>query len=316
MPDGAMNKFAWPRLSLADWQDSYATVHLWTQMLGKTRLALSPAQNHWWHTALYVTARGLTTSALPHGKRTLDVELDFIADELVVRTDAGARGAVGLGPRPVADVFADYRALLESFGFDVRIWPVPVEIEGAIPFTADRVHASYDPDAVRRCWQILLHTQRALENFRGAFLGKCSPAQFWWGAFDSACTRFSGRRAPQHPGGVPNLADHVTREAYSHECMSVGWWPGTIGGPLQEPAYYAYAYPEPDGFASATVTPGAAYYHDELREWILPYDAVRSAADPHVTLQAFFESTYGAAADLASWDRATLEREPRPTRAG
>jgi hypothetical protein len=299
---------AWPALSLDEWQDTYATVHLWTQMLGKTRLALAAPQNHYWHTALYANARGLSTSAMPYGDRTIDVELDFIAHRLRARTSDGQSAELPLAARPVRDFYRDYIAMLRSLDVEARIWPMPVEIEGAIPFPADDVHGAYDADAAQRCWRVLLHSQRVMHRFRSDFLGKCSPVHFWWGAFDLACTRFSGRRAPEHPGGVPNLADHVARESYSHECISAGWWPGTIGGSITEPSYYAYAYPEPPGFATASVRPAAARYDEQMREWILPYDAVRSAADPDAELYAFLQSTYEAGADPGAWDRAALER--------
>ncbi len=299
---------AWPALALDDWQATYATVHLWTQMLGKTRLALSPPQNHYWHTTLYVTARGLTTSSMPCGERALDLELDFLAHRLHARTSDGGSAALPLAAVPVRDFFREYLAMLRSLGVEARLWPMPVEIEGAIRFDADTVHHAYDPDAMQRCWRVLLQSQRVMQRFRSDFLGKCSPVHFWWGAFDLACTRFSGRRAPVHPGGVPNLADHVTRESYSHECISAGWWPGSIGGAIAEPAYYAYAYPEPDGYATVPMQPAAARYDTQMREWILPYDAVRTASDPDAELHAFLQGTYAAAAELGGWDRSALER--------
>jgi len=294
---------AWEPLTLADWQESYATVHLWTQLLGKTRLALSPAQNHWWHTALYLTPRGLTTASIPDRSRTFDVELDFVAQQLLVRVSDGALATIPLSGRPIAEFYLDYRALLHSLSIEPKLWPMPVEIEGATRMDRDRRQRAYDPVAVRRCWQVLLRVARALERFRAGFQGKCSPVHFWWGAFDLACTRFSGRTAPPHPGGVPNLPDRVARVAYSHECISAGWWPGTPGGPVAEAAFYAYAYPEPPGCSTAAVAPAGAGYHPVLREWILPYHVVRSAADPDAALQQFLESTYGAAAELAGWDR-------------
>ena len=305
---GTIARDAWPALPLADWQATYATVHLWTQLLGKTRLALSAPQNHYWHTALYLTPRGLSTSAMPCGARALDLELDFLAHRLRARTSHGETAEMPLAAAPVRDFYREYRELLSSLGAEVRLWTMPVEIEGAVPFDADDVHDAYDADAVQRCWRVLLQSERVLQRFRGEFLGKCSPVHFWWGSFDLACTRFSGRRAPVHPGGVPNLADHVTRESYSHECISAGWWPGTIGGAITEPAYYAYAYPEPAGCDTAPVRPAAARYDVQMHEWILPYEAVRTAADPDAELYAFLESTYEAAADLGGWDRAALER--------
>lgn len=298
----------WPALPLADWRATYETLHLWSQIVGKTRLALAPMQNHWWQAALYLTSRGLGGTPLPHGAGTVDIDFDFVDHRLVARRSDGAARTLALRPVAVADFYAEYRALLDGLGVDVRIRPRPAEIADAIPFDQDRTHASYDADAAQRCWRVLLQADRVLRAFRGRFLGKCSPVHFWWGAFDLSCTRFSGRPAPPHPGGIPNLPDRITREAYSHECISAGWWPG--GGALDEAAFYAYAYPEPAGLPQAAVRPAAAYYHPVLREFILPYDAVRAAADPDATLMEFLQSTYEAAADLARWDRAALERRP------
>jgi hypothetical protein len=299
---------AWPALPLEGWQPTYATLHLWTQLVGKTRLALSPMENHWWQVALYVTPRGLTTSPIPHGRRTFEVAFDFVDHLLAVRTSDGDTRTLPLESRPVADFYRDYLALLGSLGIEARIWPHPTEIEGAIPFADDRVHSAYDPEAAQRCWRVMVQIDRVMKRFRGEFLGKCSPVHFWWGAFDLACTRFSGRTAPRHPGGVPNLPDYVAVEGYSHECISAGWWPG--GGPVAEPAFYAYAYPEPPGCPQAAVSPAEASYHPVLHEWVLPYDAVRTAADPEGVLLEFLQSTYAAAADLGGWDRAALERSP------
>jgi hypothetical protein len=296
----------WPRLPLDEWQATYTTLHLWTQIVGKTRLRLAPMQNHWWHCTLYVTSRGLGTSPIPYGERTFEIEFDFIDHELVARTSDGETRRLPLVPRSVADFYREYLALLGSLGVEVRIFPVPNEIVDVIPFAEDRVHASYDGEAAQRCWRVLMHADRVLKEFRGRFVGKCSPVHFWWGGFDLACTRFSGRRAPVHPGGLPNLPDYVTREGYSHECISAGWWPG--GGPIAEPAFYAYAYPEPPGCPDAAVRPAAARYDRTMREWILPYDAVRDAPDPDGALMEFLESTYDAAAGLGAWDRAALER--------
>ncbi|HSL69797.1 MAG TPA: DUF5996 family protein, partial [Longimicrobiales bacterium] len=270
---------AWPALPLRAWADTYATLHRWLQIVGKTRLALAPHQNHWWQVTLYVTAQGLTTSPIPFGQDTFEVDLDFVAHNLIVRTSAGATRTMPLVAQSVKTFFSEYRSLLHSLRIDPRIRPIPSELPDTLPFTDDDVHASYDADAAHRCWRMLVQVDRVLKQFRGRFLGKCSPVHFWWGAFDIACTRFSGRRAPRHPGGVPNLPDRVTREAYSHECISAGWWPGTPGGPVEEPAFYAYAYPEPPGCPEAHIEPTAAHYHLQLREWILPYDAVRRATD-------------------------------------
>jgi hypothetical protein len=265
-------------------------------------------QNHWWQVALYVTSRGLGGAPLPLGHRTLDVDFDFIDHQLVVRTSEGETRSLPLAPKSVADFFDEYRALLRALDVDVRIRPIPAEMETVTPFGEDRTHASYDAGAAQRCWRALVQADRVLRAFRGRFLGKCSPVHFWWGGFDLSCTRFSGRTAPPHPGGIPNLPDWITREAYSHDCISAGWWPG--GGALNEPAFYAYAYPEPAGLPEAKVRPAAAYYHPQLREFILPYDTVRQAGDPDATLLEFLQSTYEAAADLARWDRAALERRP------
>jgi hypothetical protein len=298
----------WPALPLEEWRPTYETLHLWTQIVGKTRLALAPRQNHSWQVALYLTSRGLGGTPLPHGEGTVDIDFDFIDHRLIVRRSDGATAAMALRPMAVADFYAEYRALLGGLGIDPRIRPMPAEIADAVPFDQDRVHASYDGDAAQRCWRVLVQADRVLRAFRGSFLGKCSPVHFWWGAFDLSCTRFSGRPAPPHPGGIPNLPDRITREAYSHECISAGWWPG--GGALSEAAFYAYAYPEPEGLPQAAVRPAAAYYHPVLHEFVLPYDAVRGSSDPDATLMQFLQSTYDAAADLARWDRAALERRP------
>ena len=297
----------WPALPLADWRDTYATLQRWVQMIGKTRLRFAPMQNHWWHTTLYLTSRGITTSPMHDGTRSFEVELDFIDHRLVVRTSDGATRTLPLAPRTVADFYREYVAALASLEIHPHLWPVPMELGDTLRFDHDTVHASYDADAAHRCWRALAETDRVLKIWRGKFLGKSSPSHFWWGGFDLSCTRFTGRRAPVHPGGIPNCPDFVTREAYSHECMSVGWWPGGVGG-VEEPAFYAYAYPEPAGCPSAAVAPDGAFYHTAMREWILPYDAVRRAADPDAALLAFCESTYGAVADRGSWERDALER--------
>ena len=306
MPDDAVTEEIWPSLPLAAWQDTYATFHMWAQIVGKTRLALSPMVNHWWNVTFYLTPRGLTTSAMPHGERTFSVDFDFVDHALVVRTSDGAVDGLPLVPQSVADFYQEYRTLLRGLGLEVRIWPHPVEVERAVPFTEDREHASYDPKYAHRFWRVLAQTDRVMQSFRGRFLGKCSPVHFFWGGCDLAVTRFSGRRAPKHPGGIPNVGDWVTQEAYSHEVSSCGFWAG--GGPVAEPAFYAYAYPEPAGFAEAGVQPREAYYHQEMREFLLPYDAVRTAERPDEVLLSFLQSTYEAAADLGAWDRSALER--------
>ena len=305
---------SWPRLPLAEWDDTRATLQLWTQIVGKTRLRLAPFQNHWWHCTLYLTARGFGTTAMPVGERTLDIEFDFIAHELVARTDNGRSRALPLVPQTVADFYRRYRAMLRELEAEVRIWPVPQEVPDPIPFAEDRTHAAYDGDAAQRFLRALAQADRLLKQFRAGFWGKCSPVHFWWGGLDLSCTRFSGRPAPPHPGGIPNLADWVTREAYSRECISVGWWPGGGGTPVNEPAFYAYAYPEPPGCPEAVVRPSpAAAYHPVMREWILPYEAVRSAPDPEATVLEFAQSTYETAANLGGWDRAALEHPGDPS---
>lgn len=298
----------WPALPLAEWEDTRATLHLWTQVVGKVRLALAPMQNHWWHVALYVSARGLTTSAMPYAGGLVELTFDFHDHVLRVETSAGVSRAIPLPSRSVAGFYRELMDALRDVGVRVRITRLPSEIEDAIPFDEDEVHASYDADAVHRAWRVLIDVDRVLHEFRGRYIGKCSPVHLWWGAFDIAVTRFSGRTAPPHPGGVPNLPNWVTREAYSHECMSVGWWPG--GGAVTEPAFYAYAYPEPEGCQVAPISPATAFYHTELREWILPYDAVRTAADPDAELLSFLQSAYDTVARLGKWDPALVR--PRP----
>lgn len=299
---------AWPALPLAEWQDTYATLHRWLQIVGKTRLALAPMQNHWWQVVLYLTSRGLGTSPMPAGERTIEVEFDFIDHQLLARTSDGDVRSLPLAPRSVAEFYDEYLAMLRALGVAPRIRPIPVEIADTIPFPTDHLHNAYDPDAAQRCWRALLSADTVMKEFRGRFLGKSSPSHFFWGSFDLACTRFSGRRAPTHPGGVPNCPDYVTREAYSHECISAGWWPGSIGSPVPEPAFYAYAYPEPPGCADSAIGPEGASYNTTMREWILPYEAVRRASEPHRLLMEFLESTYAVAATRGGWNRAELER--------
>jgi hypothetical protein len=297
---------AWPALPLSEWKDTLDTLHRWAQIVGKTRLALAPPINHSWHVTLYLTARGLTTSPMPHRGDVLEVEFDFIAHQLLLRTGAGSARSLMLAPRTVADFYREYTTALQSLAMEVPIWPVPSEMEDTLPFPDDTQHRSYDPDAAARCWRILSQTNRVLSEFRGRFIGKCSPVHFFWGGFDLACTRFSGRPAPEHPGGIPNLPDRVAREAYSHECISAGWWPG--GGPLTEPVFYSYIYPEPAGYPEARIRPGEAYYQPDLREFVLPYEAIRAAKRPGQTLLEFLQSTYEVGAGLAAWDRKSLER--------
>jgi hypothetical protein len=297
----------WPTLPLAEWQDTQKTLHRWVQIVGKTRLALAPPVNHSWHVTLYLTARGLTTSPMPYDGRTTEVDFDFLEHQLLIRTSEGDTRRMKLVPRSVADFYREYTTLLAELDIRVRLRPIPSELQDTLAFTEDEDHRSYDPEHAQRCWRILAATSRVLQAFRGRFIGKCSPVHFFWGAFDLACTRFSGRTAPQHPGGVPNLPDRVVREAYSHECISSGWWPG--GGPLEEAAYYSYTYPEPAGFAEASV-PDGAYYHRELKEFVLPYDTVRSSDRPDQLLLEFFQATYELGANLGGWKRRELEREP------
>jgi hypothetical protein len=299
---------AWPELPLAEWSDTLETLRRWVQLVGKTRLALAPYQNHWWHVTLYVTTRGLSTSPMPIGKRTLEIEFDFIDHRLVMQTSAADGREMLLTPRSVADFYREYRETLRSLGVAARIYPVPMELPEAVRFDEDRAHASYDADAAQRCWRTLVQVDRVLKQFRGRFIGKCSPVHFWWGGFDLACTRFSGRPAPAYQGAIPNCPNYVMREAYSHECISAGWWPG--GGPVEDAAFYAYSYPVPPDCSSAPVGPSAAQYRTDMGEWILPYEAVRRAADPDAALLEFLQSTYEAAAELAGWDRAALERQP------
>lgn len=294
---------AWPELTLTSWDPTRATVHMWTQVVGKVRLALEPMVNHWWQVPLYVTARGMTTSLMHAGDVGLEMEFDFIDHVLLIRTTRGETRSVRLKPQPVADFYALTMLSLRELGISVSMLPRPVEVPEAIPFAQDNVHTSYDADAIRRFWQQLVAADRVMKRFRAGFIGKASPVHFFWGGFDLAVTRFSGRRAPKHPGGAPNCADWVMELAYSHEVSSCGFWPGGSA----EGSFYAYAYPEPEGFAERKVLPAGAYYDPNFREFLLPYEAVRRASDPDAALLSFFQSTYDAAADLGHWDRADLE---------
>jgi hypothetical protein len=295
----------WPSLPAAAWEETRATLHMWTQIIGKIRLAQAPMINHWWQVALYVTSRGLTTSPIPYGARSFQIDLDFIHHTLQISLDDGRRESFALRARSVADFHAELMSRMRSLGPEVHIWTTPCEIEHPIRFEDDHQHAAYDPEFANRFWRTLVQANRVLTVFRARFLGKVSPVHFFWGSFDLAVTRFSGRRAPTHPG-APNVADKVTREAYSHEVSSAGFWPGAAG--LSEPVFYAYAYPQPDGFAQAAVTPAAASYSSAFGEFLLPYEAVRQAEAPDDFLLEFLQSTYGAAADLGRWDRPSLER--------
>jgi Family of unknown function (DUF5996) len=296
----------WPALPLEEWSGTCATLHLWTQIAGKIRLTLSPWMNHGWHVTLYVTARGLSTSPIPHGTRTFELEFDFTAEELVVRTSDGGTGHIPLRAQSVAAFYRLVMAALDELGLHVKIHTRPNEVADPVRFDEDERPRTYDPEHARRFWRVLVQADRVFKAFRGRFIGKVSPVHFFWGAPDLAVTRFSGRPAPMHPGGIPNLPDAVTREAYSHEVSSCGFWPG--GGPYPHAAFYSYAYPEPAGFAGTKVRPAAAFWSSDLKEFLLPYDAVRQSATPDETLLEFLQSTYEATADRGGWDRKALER--------
>ena len=297
----------WPELPLADWQDTYKTLHLWLQMVGKVRLAGSAWINHSWHVTLYVTARGLTTSPIDSGTRTFQLDFDFIHHRLVMQTSDGRADGFALEPMSVAAFHARLLKALRNLDVHLSVHPLPNEIENPIRFDQDEKHRAYDAEYANRFWRVLVQADRVFKIFRARFIGKVSPVHFFWGAPDLAVTRFSGRRAPPHPGGIPNLPDWVTREAYSHEVSSCGFWPG--GGAIAYPAFYSYAYPEPAGFTKARVKPDAAFYSDDLHEFVLPYDIVRQSKSPDETLLEFLRTTYDAAADLAKWDRPSLERD-------
>lgn len=300
----------WPPIPVAGWQDTRDTLHLYTQVVGKVRLANEPVTNHWWNVPLYLTARGLTTSLMPHPSGpAFQIDFDFLAHRLDIATVAGRSRSLALEPRAVADFYGLVMGLLDELGVATEIWPMPVEIPGAIPFPDDRVHASYDHDAVRRFWLALVEIERVIKVFRTRYVGKASPVHLFWGALDLASTRFSGRTAPPHPGSAPNCGPHVMREAYSHEVSSCGYWPGPPGA---EGVLYSYAYPEPPGFRGAPVAPAGAAWDDELSEFVLPYELVRTAADPDAVLLEFLQTTYEAAATTGHWDRAALERRNGP----
>jgi Family of unknown function (DUF5996) len=298
----ALDSAVWPSLSLAEWQETRDTVHMWMQIVGKTRLALAPRENHWWHVPLYVGARGLVTSPIPYRTRTFDVEFDFIDHLLVVNTSDGATRSIALRPQTVADFYRQYMDVLATLGISVKIWPVPVEVDGPIPFLEDHRHASYDAERAQRFFHMLLHAHRVLTRFKGRFVGKTSPVHFFWGAFDLTLTRFSGRRAPE----LGQNESSMLREAMSHEEISFGFWPGS--GTVAEPAFYAYVRPEPPELPVRSVRPTRAYYSRELANFILPYEAVRSLSSPDEAVLDFYQSVYDAGADLARWDRAALDR--------
>ena len=291
----------WPELPLETWKDTYATLHMWTQIVGKVRLALTPKINHWWGVPLYVSALGLTTSSLPYAGGGFEVQFDFVHHKLLIQTSQDATRTLVLRARSVADFYREFMSALASLGIAVKIWRMPVEIPDPIPFDEDTQHASYDPEYANRFWRILVCCDAAFQEFRSRFIGKASPVHFFWGSFDLAATRFSGRRAPEREG-----ADSITQEAYSHEVISAGFWPG--GGDMKGAAFYTYAAPEPTGFAHRPVRPAEAFYHSQLREFILMYDHVRKAASPRETLLEFLQSTYEAGAELGKWNRQELER--------
>lgn len=296
----------WPRLPPYDeWADTCQTLHLWTQILGKLKLTLAPEMNHWWHVALQVTPRGISTGSIPFGTRVFEMELDLHHHLLRIDTSEGVTRTLPLEGRPVAAFYDDVALALSTIGLWPEIWPVPVEVEDHTPLDEDTRHGAYEPAMAHRFWRALLQVDRVFRDFRARFLGKASPVHFFWGAFDLAVTRFSGRLAPEHPG-APNIADHVVKEAYSHECSSAGFWPGGLG--VEEAQFYSYAYPEPEGYSRWRVAPAEASYDQTLREFVLPYDAVRRARDPDGTLLSFLETTYEAAAELGRWDRSVLER--------
>jgi hypothetical protein len=298
-----LNRDYWPELPLKAWEDTYHTLHMWTQIVGKIRLGLAPLQNHWWNVALYVNARGLTTSPIPYKGREFEIQFDFLNHRLELQTSDGIGRALGLSPKSVAAFYRELFSMLRDAGIDVQINPKPQEVPDPIPLDRDETHASYEPEYASRLWRILLSTDLVLKEFRARFIGKSSPAHFFWGSFDLCCTRFSGRRAPPRKGVISS-------EAYSHECSSLGWWPG--GGDVKGPAFYAYMAPEPPGYSAQLVRPEGASYQDQMRECLLMYDDVRRAKSPRAEILEFAQSTYEAGANLAGWDRESLERNARP----
>lgn len=291
----------WPSLPLDSWKETCATLHMWTQIVGKVKLALTPLVNQWWNVALYVTADGLSTSRIPYGGRAFELWFDFLRHKLVLETCDGGRKSLDLAPRSVADFYQEFMAMLRSEQIEVKIWHMPVEIPNPIPFDQDRVHASYDSKAVEKFWRILLSADAVFSQFRAGFIGKSSPVHFFWGSFDLAVTRFSGRRAPERPG-----ADPITKEAYSHEVISVGFWPGS--GDVKDAAFYCYAAPEPQGLKEARVRPESAFYDKQMGEFLLMHDDVRRSSSPSTALLDFCQTTYDAGANLGKWDRNNLER--------
>ena len=293
----------WPALPLEEWEDTYHTLHMWTQIVGKIRMGFAPLQNHWWNTTLYVNARGLTTSRIPYQGRAFEIQFDFIAHRLELRTSDGGEHALALSPKSVAAFYRELLSALHKVGIDVQIQTRPQEVPNPIPLDQDETHASYNPEYANRLWRILLSTDLVFQEFRARFIGKSSPVHFFWGSFDLACTRFSGRRAPPRRGVISS-------EGYSHECSSLGWWPG--GGDVKGPAFYSYTAPEPPGYGAQPVRPERAFYQDKLHEFLLMYDDVRRAKSPRAEILEFAQSTYEAGANLAGWDRASLERRSTP----
>jgi hypothetical protein len=296
-----MNSDSWPILRFGEWQDTLATLHMWAQVVGKIRLAQTPLLNHWWNTPLYVSARGLTTSAMPYDDRIFEIEFDFIDHQLLIKCSDGAATTLKLRPQSVSDFYKEVMAALGGLGMDIKIWTMPVEIPNPIRFEEDTIHASYDPEYANRFWRALVKMDEVMKEFRTRFIGKCSPVHFFWGSFDMAVTRFSGRAAPERPG-----ADPITREAYSHEVISHGFWPGNKD---MDASFYSYTAPEPEGLSEAAVIPEATFYSKEMKEFFLPYEEVRKSEVPEKELMNFLQSTYEAGANLAGWDRAALERK-------
>jgi hypothetical protein len=292
---------ALPPLTFDSWKDTLATLHMWSQIVGKVRLKLCPLVNHWWNVPFYITARGMTTSAMPYERRAIEVQFDFIEHKIVIETSDGRVVSMAMEPQSVADFYKKFVATLSELGVSVHIWTMPCEVPNPTPFEQDYVHSAYDPEAAHKFWRILVWVDEIFKEFRAGFQGKASPVHFFWGSFDLAVTRFSGRRAPERPD-----ADTITREAYSHEVSSAGFWPG--GGDIKGPAFYSYAAPEPSGFAEQRVAPQAAFYHPQMKEFLLMYDDVRTAASPKDALLEFLQTAYNAAADLGKWDRKSLER--------
>jgi len=307
LPNISDRSECWPALPLESWKDTYATLHMWTQIVGKVRLALTPLVNHWWNVPFYVAARGLTTSRIPYGDRSFELRFDFLEHQLCLETSDGLLKKLPLVPRSVADFYQNLMSMLGSAGIEVKIWRMPVEVPDPIPFDRDQVHASYDRKSVERFWRILLSVDSVLQQFRSEFVGKCSPVHFFWGSFDLAVSRFSGRRAPERAG-----ADAITREAYSHEVSSVGFWPG--GGEIRDAAFYSYTVPEPQGFKNAQVRPATAFYNNQVNEFLLMYEDVRKSQSPSGSLLEFCQSTYEAGATLGNWNREELEQPRKPSR--